>query len=343
MKAPIVLITVISIFALCFVKNIHASEDQTSIQEACDSCEILKEGVPPTEAVFNEESLEDSKLFENKVFSKFPLLFIKNQGQLDDEVAYYVKGSDKTLYFTSRGITIALVGDEKKEGKQRWAVRLEFLNANPSVKPIGEQKQNAVFSYFKGKPEEWKTGVPTYSRLVYRDLWPGIDLVYSCNINQLKHEFIVQPGADPQQIRLAYHGASNVRIQKTGKLQVITPVRSFEDDKPFAYQESRGDRSEVSIRYELDRGTEEGAHSYAFELGPYNQKQPLVIDPAWLVYCGYIGGNDGDSISDITVDKDGNAYVTGMTWSDEDQYFPVKTGPDLTYNDDPSGGVKSFL
>ena len=53
-----------------------------------------------------------------------------------------------------------------------------------------------------------------------------------------------------------------------------------------------------------------------------------------LVYCGYIGGADYDEGNSIAVDGSGNAYVTGYTYSDE-RTFPVKVGPDLTYNDDP--------
>ncbi|MBA2590790.1 MAG: SBBP repeat-containing protein [Gammaproteobacteria bacterium] len=53
-----------------------------------------------------------------------------------------------------------------------------------------------------------------------------------------------------------------------------------------------------------------------------------------LVYAGYIGGDDGDGGFGIAVDKKGNAYVTGFTFSTEAS-FPVKGGPDLTFN---SGG-----
>ena len=80
---------------------------------------------------------------------------------------------------------------------ERWAVKLDFLGANPDSRPIGKDKTEAVVSYFKGKPEDWKAGLPTYSQIVYTDIWPGIDLVYSGTFDRLKYEFVVRPGRRP--------------------------------------------------------------------------------------------------------------------------------------------------
>ena len=175
---------------------------------------------------------EADKVHIEKSFGKLPLYFIENHGQLHKDVAYYVKGSDKTLYFTSKGVTFALTGKEDEEAKQ-WAVKLEFMGANSKCKPRGEEKQEAVFSYFKGKPEDWKRSCRTYRKLVYENLWPGIDLVYSGTVNQLKYDFIVKPGVDPKQIRLAYRGVTEVKVKETGELKVDTPLGGFEDAKPY--------------------------------------------------------------------------------------------------------------
>ena len=99
---------------------------------------------------------------------------------------------------------------------QRWTVKLDFVDANPTARLVGEEPTSAVISYFRGSLEEWKTGLPTYSSLSYRDLWPGIDLVYTGTGGRLKYTFVVQPGADPNQIKLAYRGASAVGINEAG-------------------------------------------------------------------------------------------------------------------------------
>ncbi|MFC1981158.1 SBBP repeat-containing protein [Chloroflexota bacterium] len=257
-----------------------------------------------------------------------PLHFIENQGQMDEHVAYYVLGSDKTIYFTAEGVTFVLSGSvEGTESWQRYALKLSFVGADADVQPVGEDQTGAVISYFKGSPEEWKTGLPTYGSVVYPELWPGIDLVYGGDASRLKYMFFVKPGIDPSQITLAYSGASSVTLNEAGQLEVKTPVGGFNDERPFAYQEVGGQRVPVEASYALD----EESHSYGFEVGVFDPSKPLVIDPAVLVYCGYIGGSGGDVCHGVAVDGSGCAYVTGYTYSDEGS-FPVAVGPDPTHN-----------
>jgi hypothetical protein len=213
----------------------------------------------------------------------------------------------------------------------RWVVKLDFVGANPEVKPEGREPMPAAISYFKGPREEWRTGLKTYGSVIYRDLWPGIDLIYTGTVNRLKYSFLVQPGADPERIRLAYRGVSSLSVTDAGQLEVKTPVSAFQDDRPVAYQEVEGRAVEVRTAYALKTDAGEGAWLYGFDVGAYDRSRLLVLDPAVLVYCGYIGGGGGDGGTGIAVDGDGNAYVTGGTRSAE-ATFPVKVGPDLTHN-----------
>lgn len=263
-------------------------------------------------------------------WGRMPLYFIANRGQMDGRVAFYVEGRDKTLYFTAEGVTFALTSAGEGEAVSRWVVKLDFLGAN-AVQPVGQEQMDAVISYFRGAPGEWHTGLPTYARIVYPNLWPGIDLAYSGTVNRLKYEFVVQPGADPTRIRLAYRGAS-VQLNEAGQLEVHTPAGSFQDDAPVAYQEVGGVRVPVAVAYALENNT------YGFHLGAYDPTVPLVIDPAVLVYCGYIGGSGTDHGDGIAVDAAGNAYVTGRAASSQTT-FPTLIGPDITHN----GGDDAFV
>ncbi|MBN2193422.1 MAG: SBBP repeat-containing protein [Polyangiaceae bacterium] len=258
--------------------------------------------------------------------SRLPLYFVENRGVYPEEVKYHIPGADKTLFLANDGVTVQLRGHERS-----WAVKLDFVDANPKARPEGLDRQEATFSYFKGPEKDWKTGLPSFSKVVYREVWPGIDLVYNAAVNALKYEFIVAPGTEPSRIRLRYRGADRISLTSRGGLRVETPEGGFEDAPPVAYQDIDGKRVGVEMRYALAQTGAPRIHEFGFDIGDYDRTRPLVLDPAVVVYCGYIGGVEGDAAASIAVDREGNAYLTGRTDSWE-QTFPVAVGPDLTYN-----------
>jgi hypothetical protein len=288
-----------------------------------------------------------------------PLYFVENRGQLDPRVAFSVQGTSKTFYFTSEGVTIALpnphraIGvprlensslrppSESEEDRRRWIVKLDFIAASHSPRIEGQEKNSAVVSYFRGPREQWKTGLATYRSIHYSDLWTGIDLVYSGTPDRLKYSFRIRPGADAGRITLAYRGVTGLRVNGAGELEVETPAGSLKDEKPSAYQEVRGRLVAVDVGYRLRSKAAGQPHAYGFELGPYDRDLPLILDPAILVYAGYIGGGSTglDQGFGITVDASGAAYVTGRADSSESAGFPVTAGPDTSFN----GGSDAFV
>ena len=309
------------------------------------------------------KSVAATKAKVEAALGRMPLYFVENRGQLDHRVAYYIQGSDTSIYFTNQGMTLALTGPAassrnkdaglqkgssqveslkriaNEEGRrQRWVVKVDFIGANPNVKPAGRDQTAAIISQFKGPKQQWKTGLKTYGRIVYPNLWPGIDLVYSGSVNQLKYSFVVRPGADANQIKLGYRGAKEVKINNKGQLEVATPVGSFVDEKPYSYQEKEGRQVKVATDYKLAYQGTTGVQVCGFKVGSYDKSKELVMDPVILVYAGYIGGAGEDLGNAIAVDSAGNAYITGDTPSTESS-FPVRVGPDLTY----SGNQDAFV
>ncbi len=174
-------------------------------------------------------------------FGKLPLYFIENRGQMDGQVSHYLQGRDKSIYFTPQGVTFVLYPptamiDQKHERLasdappierqpvERHVVKLDFLNANPDVKPQGHDKTEAIISYFKGPRRDWRSAVPTYLGVTYANLWDGVDLVYDGAHNSLKYTFHIQPHADPGQIQLAYRGADSVTLTDSGALTAGGPA-----------------------------------------------------------------------------------------------------------------------
>jgi beta-propeller repeat-containing protein len=263
---------------------------------------------------------------QNPEYGQLPLYFVANQGQISaTQVEYYLTGAQQTVYFTKQGLTLAR-HDAQKGAGARSVVKLDFVDANPQVQIQGQLPQQAAFSYFLGAQKEWHTNIPSYTQVQYSDLWPGIDLVYRGEVGRLKYQFVVHPGADPKQIRLRYRGVASLAVQAEGELQVCLTDRKFTDQAPTAFLNTEQSQS-VSVRYALETGSME----YGFELGAYDLQQTLIIDPALLVYCGYLGGSGVDTAFGIALDDQKRAYLVGTTWSNE-LSFPVTVGPDLSAN-----------
>ena len=182
--------------------------------------------VAPSSTGVDQQRAEKGRI--EAMLGNLPLYFVRNRGQEDSRVAYYLQGHNAAVYFGSDGITFALTGarstaggetlsqrapvrpastrPERTKATERWAVKLDFVGAN-RVTPTGQELTPAVVSYFKGRDSDWNGSLETYRGVTYPDLWPGIDLVYTGTDGQLKSTFIVKPGADPSRIRLAYRGA----------------------------------------------------------------------------------------------------------------------------------------
>ena len=127
-------------------------------------------------------------------------------------------------------------------------------------------------------------------------------------------------------------------VNEEGALKVETPIGGFEDGRPEACQEDEEEeRVAVAIEYDLFEG-EEGHYTYGFRVGEYDRSRVLILDPAVLIYCGYIDGSGYEYGLGISVDGSDNAYVTGVTSSSE-AAFPVIVGSATTHN----GGWDVFV
>jgi Ca2+-binding RTX toxin-like protein len=261
----------------------------------------------------------------SEMLGKLPVSFVENRGQVPDrDIAHYVNTPTTSIGFSAEGLRLFLT--DARSSNQRWGLALDFVGGRAD--PTAVDRQAGVVSYFKGDPTDWKTGIPTYGRLIFRDLWPDIDLVYRSDGPGLKYELVVHPGGDPNDIRFRWRGTNEVAVGSDGSLTVSTPVGAISDGVPLSFQ----GRREVATSYDL-RGT-----TYGFRLGRYDRTRTLVIDPVLVPYAGYIGGTASDQGFGIDVDASGAAYVTGEIHSDATS-FPATVGPTLTY----SGGEDVFV
>jgi hypothetical protein len=233
-------------------------------------------------------------------------------------------GSAATLFFGADGVSFpvpcagaakglfdGLLQEETPEPGTLAAVRLQFVDANASAQVIGQEPLPGVVNYFLGDdPARWQSGVPTFARLAYEDLYPGIDLLYDGSEGALKGAYVVAPGANPGNIRWRYEGAPGVKLSK-GELWVgVTSAGGaplLVERRPVAWQTQDGNRKPVSVRYVVHRDG-----SIGFRLGRYDADLPLIIDPT-LDYATYWGEGGCDFAIDLAVDSDNDVYVTGTT------------------------------
>ncbi len=233
-----------------------------------------------------------------EAYGALPLYFVANQRPQDESIAYYVQGRQHSIYFTAEEMVMA---------QGETTLRMRFVGAE-ATPPLGAAKTEARVNYFVGNdPARWRTDIPTYGEVVYHDLYPGIELRYAGQSGALKYTFVVQPGADVSQIRLAYGGAAGLRLDEAGNLLILAGGSELKDTRPYAYQEIGGRRVEVKAEFALH-----GVRTCGFVVQAYDPRYPLVIDPS-LDYSTFLGGGSGDYGYDIVVDEAGNTYVTGAS------------------------------
>ena len=244
-------------------------------------------------------------------YGRLPLTFTVNRGQVDRRVRFYARGDGYAFYFTRTKVALSFTD----EGKG-MALHLTPLGANPHARLEATDRAPGRVNYMVGSQRQ--ASLPTYYEVIYRDLWPGIDLVFRGQGGSLKYEFRLTPGADPRKIALAYRGADSLALGAAGDLRIKTTRGTLRDSRPQSFQRVNGKRVPVASRYAL-RG---GASGYGFRLGQYDTRRPLVIDPG-LVYSTFLGTAGSEGAGGIAVDAAGNAYVTGTTSSSS---FPVTPG-----------------
>jgi len=262
-----------------------------------------------------------------------PLAFVANQGQTDPQVKYIARGNGYSVFLTANDAVFAVssvqhsgVRSLRKPGATRLqadekirtgAIDIHMVGGNAKPDVVADGELPGIVNYYAGSDRKnWHTGVKQYASIEYRDMYPGVDMVFHGARRQLEFDFRVRPGADANAIELGFEGARNPLTDGSGNLILASSAGDVVLHKPVAYQEKDGKREIVEAAF-LVKGNEVG-----LQLGSYDRARELVIDPT-LTYATYLGGSGEDEIFGIAVDGSGNMYVTGQMASPN---FPAHIG-----------------
>jgi hypothetical protein len=272
-----------------------------------------------------------------EAYGRIPLSFESNRGQTDPSVDFLARGAGYTLFLKPTEAVFVLRSADSGTRKQDRAaehslrtdattpaaepqsangnppskvLRMRLVGADVSSRAEGAGELAGRTNYLVGDdPSEWRTEVPTFGRVRYAEVYPGVDVVYYGNQRQLEYDFQLAPGRDPRALSLRFDGADEIDVDANGDLLLKLGESVVRQPKPFVYQEVAGARREVEAGYAV------GADGLVgFSVGEYDKGLPLVIDPV-LVYSTYLGGSGGDQAWGVAVDSAGSAYFAGFTTS----------------------------
>src|SRR5271157_977682 len=189
--------------------------------------------------------------------AELSLGFEQNVGQTDNRVRYLARAPGYTLYLTESGAVLSLSepnpGDDSRRGpgpaahagelrarpraRRTAPMRIGFVGANPAPRIAGLDPLPGRVSYIIGQdPKRWRSGVATYGRVRYRNVYPGIDLVFYGSRQALECDFVVAPGANPDWILLSLEGG-NARIDESGDAVLDVAGTELTLRKPTIYQQ----------------------------------------------------------------------------------------------------------
>jgi hypothetical protein len=254
-------------------------------------------------------------------------LFEINNGQNHKDVKYTATKDGYMIMFLKDGIIMGLneslkdkvsTNITKFNGKEQYLnmmkstasihfFKISFKDSLSDLEIIGEDEGEGKRNYFGANlPKEGITDISMYSKVRYKGIYPGIDLIFYFNNEKLEYDFILQPRANPKVINIIFEGIDDIKLDCNKNVEIKVKNCNMSILRPNAYQVYNGFKIDVSSQFKINDS------SLFIEVNHYDKAIPLVIDSI-LGYSTYQGGVNNDGGNGIANDKSGNTYVTGFT------------------------------
>ena len=245
-------------------------------------------------------------------------MFLENDGQWDKRALFHTAKDGMSYWVRKDGVTLDIGVNSDQNGKTMrsgHAVRMDFVGASKSAKVSGVGKLPTRTDFIeRGKPV---ISPDAFNRVTIEDVYPNVDVHHYFDQGKARYDVVIQPGAEPNDVRLSFKGADAIVVDKDGDLSIKTGMGTIRQGGLYAFQKIDGKEVKVPAAFEL-----KGKNEVVFRVGNYDKSRPLVIDP--LVYASYFGGDGGrDQVNDLVSEPDGGVFMTGWT---ESPNYPVLEG-----------------
>ncbi|MEX2595603.1 MAG: gliding motility-associated C-terminal domain-containing protein [Salibacteraceae bacterium] len=268
------------------------------------------------------------------------LKFEENKGHLPSHVFFraYIPGGSvflegQTLTFDIKRLSELEAISDFKHGRADtmpetihghvFKVHLKNSQTPSSVETRG--LFDDYVNYYLGDDEsKWVSNVMQYGEVIFKNVYPGIDVRYYSVNRDFKYDFIVQPGADPADIQLEYEGVDGLKLG-FDNLLIETSIEQIIDRAPVSWELENGVKKHVESRFIMLNKTDE-SNIISFDV-KYDSSKELIIDPT-LIFSTYTGSTINNWGSTATYDSLGNMYAGGYVLSSNNNGagYPTTTG-----------------
>lgn len=263
--------------------------------------------------------------------SSLNIPFIENNGQYSykhgDDLLFSAKAGLTTYYFTKNRVCIVTTNHNRVE-----RIDLVFDNTLPNTELVGTNISPYYVNHYTttGKYEL----LHAFERIQYKNLYPNIDVTFTCINNTLSILYSLKKGATPTAINLHYE-SPNVSISE------LTPSSiKFLCETTTLQLTSGNSTSDNSLLFSTQNNVILSTLDNNITVTTSNKEhtvQPLEILLSLTTMSTYTGGNNADSTTCAVKDVNNGMIVCGVTNSNN---LPTTSG---VFQQSTQGGKDAFV
>jgi hypothetical protein len=285
--------------------SFDTQDTNADIGEASDSIDYAIDAHAQVDDVLSDFDLQEVAIGH----------FTENLGQWDDHILFLSQTFFGYVALGFDGVFYYLVQKENSH-----VIKVTFQDAERII-PDGQGDVGFDSNYFLGNdPSKWVSEARSFNEVLYRNVWPDIDILYYFKNGYLKYDIIVGEYSEPQDISIAIEGHRDLNVHENMLEISVSDGVSINDKELVALYE---DGETVPIQFKKTSD-----HSYGFDVKKASGRK-LTIDPIVFSTSTYIGGSSTDSARDVAVDGSNNIIILGDSYSND---FPNTTGAYQNYN-----------